>query len=55
MSSTYESLAFSLSLSFGYVLLILTVAFSFHEFTKILLMVVRPINFFFALHIVVNL
>jgi hypothetical protein len=51
----FKSLAFSLSLSFGSVLLILTVAFSFHEFTKILLMVVRPIDFCFTLHILVNL
>jgi hypothetical protein len=34
----FKSLAFSLSLSFGSVLLILAVVFVFHEFTKILLM-----------------
>jgi hypothetical protein len=49
----FKSLAFSLSLSFGSGL-ILAVVFNFHEFTKILLMVVRPIDFCFTLHIVVK-
>jgi hypothetical protein len=50
---TFKSLAFPFT--FGSVLLTLTVVFAFHEFTKILLMFVRPIKFSFTLHIEVNL
>jgi hypothetical protein len=49
----FKSLAFHFT--FGSILLTLAVAFSFHEFTKILLIVVRPIKFSFTLHIEVNL
>jgi hypothetical protein len=41
--------------TFGSVLLTLAVAFAFYKFTQILLMVVRPINISFTLHIIVNL
>jgi hypothetical protein len=51
----FKTLVFPLSLSFGSVLSIFTIVFAFLEFTKILLMVVRPINFLFTIHIIVNL
>jgi hypothetical protein len=50
---TFKSIAFPFT--FGSILLTIAIAFVFHEFTKILLMVVRPINFSFTLHIEVNL
>jgi hypothetical protein len=40
---TFKSIAFPFT--FGSILLTIAIAFVFHEFTKILLMVVRPINF----------
>jgi hypothetical protein len=47
--------AFAFPLIFGSILLIFAVVFALLEFTKFLLMVVRPITFFITLHIIVNL
>jgi hypothetical protein len=50
-----KCLALPFSLTFGSVLLVFAVVFALLEFTKLLLMVVRPITFFITLHIIVNL
>jgi hypothetical protein len=50
-----KCLAFAFPLIFGSILLIFAVVFALLEFTKFLLMVVRPITFFITLHIIVNL
>jgi NO-binding membrane sensor protein with MHYT domain len=47
----FTSFYFPFSLTFGFILLILTVAFAILEFTKFLWMVVRPINLLFTLYI----
>jgi hypothetical protein len=52
---TCKCLAFAFPLTFGSVLHVFAVAFTFLEFMKLLLMVVRPITSFITLHIMVNL
>jgi hypothetical protein len=47
----FTNFDFPFSLTFGFILLILTVAFAILELTKFLWMVVRPINLLFTLYI----
>jgi hypothetical protein len=50
-----KCLAFSFPLTFGHVLHVLAIAFTFLEYTKFLVLVFRSITFFIIIHIIVNL